>query len=78
MKELNYCTEKKNDFFLETSFFFFLNIINLPPIQIALCLHPPCQIYILFLLKKILLALWTSILSEFVLLIFDVSLWSPD
>lgn len=50
MKELNYCTEKKTIF--SGDVFFFLNIINLPPIQIALCLHPPCQIYILFLLKK--------------------------
>lgn len=48
MKELNCCTEKK---IFSGDVFFFLNIINLPPIQIGLCLHPPRQIYILFLLK---------------------------
>lgn len=56
MKELNYCTEKIRDFFfLETSFFVVvvLNIINLPPIQNSFLFSPPCQIYNLFLLKKI-------------------------
>lgn len=79
MKELNYCTEKnKRFFFLETSFFF--NIINLPPIQnSSLFATLLVKSIIFFCLKKFIGIMDLSpLFSEFVLLNFNVSLWSSD